>query len=154
MNYKGEVTLAWGDGEHTFCLPVARLLELEEKCDAPIATIFARVSGGAFCFADIYETLRLGLIGGGKTPVEAKKLADRYVLPLADNVPVARIVIAGVMFGFQAAPLGDQQPGNPQAAPGEASQSASTPQRSSEMPASLASVLESWDRPAFGNSSP
>lgn len=127
MNYKGEVTAPWGDGEHLFKLSVAGLLELEEKTKNPFAVIFARVNGGAYSIPEISETLRLGLIGGGKSPIEAKALVDRYLLPLAESAPVARLVLMGVMFGFEASP-----PGKPEAA-GEAAgtTNASTPPTSS-----------------------
>ncbi len=100
-------------------------------------------------FADVYETLRLGLIGGGKSPVEAKKIVDRYTVPLAESSAIARVVLAAVMFGFEAAPLGKET-----AAPSEQSPSVSTPPSLSEHPSSLASVLEAWDRSVFGNSAP
>lgn len=135
MNNQGEVTAAWGDGEHGFKLSVAGIFELEEKCAAPFAVIFSRVNGGAYGLADLSETLRLGLIGGGKTPVEAKKLVDRYIFPLAESAPVARLVLMGAMFGFEASPVGKGE-----AAPMEtASTSASTPPNLPEQPASLVS---------------
>lgn len=149
MNNQGQVVLAFGDGEHAFKLMVQGILEIEEKCDAPFASIFARVSAGAYKFADVYETLRLGLIGGGKSPVEAKKIVDRYTVPLAESSAIARVVLAAVMFGFEAAPLGKET-----AAPSEQSPSVSTPPSLSEHPSSLASVLEAWDRSVFGNSAP
>ena len=136
MNFRGEVTAPWGDGEHTFKLSVAGILELEEKTAQPFAVVFARINGQAFGLADIYETLRLGLIGGGKTPVEAKKLVDRYVFPLAESAPVALLVLSAIMFGFEASP-----PGKAEAAPKEAeSTPASMPPPSTETPASLASA--------------
>jgi hypothetical protein len=136
MNYKGEVTAPWGDGEHLFKLSVAGLLELEEKTKNPFAVIFARVNGGAYSVPEISETLRLGLIGGGKSPIEAKTLVDRYLLPLAESAPVARLVLMGVMFGFEAS-----QPGKQEAAPGAAeTMNASTPQQSSETQDSSASA--------------
>lgn len=112
MNYKGEITAPWGDGEHLFKLTVAGLLELEEKTKSPFAVVFGRATAGGYSVADISETLRLGLIGGGKSPIEAKKLVDRYLLPLSESAPVARLVLMGVMFGFEASP-----PGKAEAAP-------------------------------------
>lgn len=141
MNYKGEITAPWGDGEHLFKLTVAGLLELEEKTKSPFATVFARVTAGGYGMADISETIRLGLIGGGKSPIEAKKLVDRYLLPLSESAPVARLALMGVMFGFEASP-----PGKDEAAPmadptptTATDPSASLPPISSETPSSLAS---------------
>lgn len=146
MNHRGEVTTLWGDGEHTFMLSVSGIFELEEKCKAPFAVIFSRVTDGTWGQSDIYEALRLGLIGGGKSPVEAKKLVDRYLLPIADNVPVARLVMLGVMFGFEASPVG-----KPQAAQTEESISASTPQSLPERPDLSASGPMSLDEFHSGN---
>lgn len=149
MNYRGEVTAPWGDGEHLFKLSVAGLLELEEKTKRPFAEIFSRVSGGGYGIADVAETIRLGLIGGGKSPIEAKTLVDRYVLPLAESQPVARLILLGVMFGFEASP-----PGKAEAAPMAETAptqttapdpSASLPPISSETPGLSASDLMSLE---------
>ncbi len=129
MNNQGEVVLAWGDGEHCFKLAVTGLLELEEKCNAAFAVIFTRVNEGAFSVSDISETIRLGLIGGGKSPVEAKKLVDRYILPLAESAPIARLILLAVMFGFEASPVGKTE-----ATPSPESMNGSTPPPSSATP--------------------
>lgn len=147
MNFRGEVTTAWGDGEHTFKLSVAGLLELEEKTKSPFAMIFARVNAGGYSVPDVAETLRLGLIGGGKSPVDAKTIVDRYLLPMAESAPVARLVLLGVMFGFEASP-----PGKPQAATEAAeSPNASTPPPSSETHDLSGSALMSLDEFHSGN---
>lgn len=148
MNNQGEITTQWADGTYTFRLTVNGIIELEQKCDAPFAVIFGRLTSGAFALNDIRETLRIALIGGGKTPVEAMKLIERYALPLADSLPIAKAIMAGVMFGFEASPLGEAK-----AAP-EASQPASTPRPSPEQQTSLESVLADWDSSVFGNSLP
>lgn len=151
MNLKGEVTTAWADGEYTFRLTVAGAIELEEKCDAPFAVIFHRLNTSTFKINDVLETIRLGLIGGGTVPTAAKTLVDRYVEPLSESLPVARLVIAGVMFGFEAHPLG-----NVPAAPETKLESpnVSTPPPFTEQPSSLDSVLSAWDQSVFGNSWP
>lgn len=134
MNYKGEVTAPWGDGEHLFKLSVAGLLELEEKTKSPFAVVFSRVSGGGYGVADISETIRLGLIGGGKTPIEAKTLVDRYLLPLSESAPVARLILLGVMFGFEASPPGKAEAAPMATAKETPNTSASLPPISSETP--------------------
>lgn len=146
MNNQGEVTDKWGDGTYTFRLTVTGIIELEQKCDAPFAVIFGRLTSGTFKLNDVRETVRLGLIGGGAKPSEALTLVDRYTLPLAESLPMAKAIVAGVMFGFEASPLGEEK------AAATANTSASTPPASPEPPESLESVLANWDRSAFGNS--
>ena len=75
-----DITLAWGDGEHRFALPLAQLEELQEKCDAGPLVVFGRLTAGTWLTGDVYQTLRLGLIGGGMAPVAALALCRRYVV--------------------------------------------------------------------------
>ena len=135
MNNQGEISDKWADGVYSFRLPVARIIELEQKCDAPFGVIFARVVSGSFKVSDIIETIRLGLIGAGLSPAKALTLVEDYGLPLSENLPIAKAILAGAMFGFEASPLGKQT-----AAP-EGDLNASTPPPSPEQPFSLGSVL-------------
>lgn len=145
MNNQGELTTNWGDGEHTFRLTVKGVIELEQKCDAAFAVIFARLNDMTFKLSDVRETLRIGLIGGAMPPTKAHELVERYALPLIESLPIARAVVAGVMFGFEASPLG-----NPEAAP-SGSPNPSTPPNSQEPPTSLESALTDWAKLASGN---
>ena len=62
----GLITLAFGDGEHAFNIArIGQVLELQDKCNAGVATILGRLRRQEWYFADIRETIRLGLIGGG-----------------------------------------------------------------------------------------
>lgn len=111
MNHKGEVATDWGDGTHTFRLTYPGLIELEEKCGAPIADIIDRVNGGRYSITDIRETIRIALVGGGKGPAEALRLVRTYVderigiIGLAEHFPIARLILLGVAFGFAESPL-------------------------------------------------
>ncbi|AKI01426.1 Protein of unknown function (DUF3356) [Hoeflea sp. IMCC20628] len=71
----------FGDGEKTFLLPSEQILELERKTGTGIGAIYARVMTGQFQFDDIIEVIRLGLIGGGTTPMEAQALVEAYAKP-------------------------------------------------------------------------
>lgn len=147
-NLQAEVALVWGDGEHTFRLTVNGAIELEQKCEAPIAVIHHRLHAGTYKIADVRETIRIGLIGGGKKPDEALRLVRTYVdqRPLAESWQVARVVAHSLMFGFEASPLGKQE-----AAP-VASPSASTPPPSTATPpSSRASPLRALVESRFGN---
>jgi hypothetical protein len=118
-----------------FALPIGQLRELQEKCSAGPATILARliskqsalaampepkteeekgvlhilsIIGGDWRMEDIRETLRLGLIGGGKTPSEAYVLVSRYVdlRPPLENLSLAASVLLSALVGPE-----DDQPG-------------------------------------------
>ena len=110
MSHKGDVTTEWADGTYTFRLTVAGILELEDKCGAGIAVIAARLISGTYSASDILEVMRIGLIGGGTSAVDAKKLVDRYALPMVENWPIAKAVIGGAMYGFEVSPIPKQTP--------------------------------------------
>lgn len=155
-NLKAEVTASWGDAEYTFRLTVPCLIELEQKCEAPFTVIFQRLMSGMYGISDIRETLRLALIGGGKAPTEALKLVRQYVddRPKTESLPVARMVLAGVLFGFEAAPLqptGSAPEGKAEAAPTTVP-NVSTPPPSNGMPPSSGSRLRTLLPNRFGNS--
>lgn len=120
-----EVELEFGDGWHTFRLPLARLAELQEKCKAGIGTIYVRVLSGEFYAEDLYETVRLGLIGGGMAGPEARRMIERYCndWPLDRWHKLAVSVLAASMHGYRA-PTEEEGPGEPEAAPETGSTSA------------------------------
>ena len=102
MAVNGEVTLTWADGEYKFNIAKIKLiLELEEKCEAGIAEIFKRVREDRWKIYDIRECLRLGLIGGGKTPDAALRLISRYCddRPPVESLQTAMVVYMAYMFG-------------------------------------------------------
>lgn len=126
------IDLKFADGEYTFALPAPRLDELQRKCGAPgppigIGAIFARVLKGCvvagkevimvpaqaeFFSADLIETIRQGLIGGGKGVVDgqevkvtdtvANRLVDNYVLsrPLSDSWSMAAAILGACVMGY------------------------------------------------------
>ncbi len=90
---------AWGDGVHRFRLNISGLLELEGKCDAGVMAIYDRLIDGKWKLVDVRETIRIGLIGGGKAPTDAHALTARYVddRPLLESYPVALQILAKAM---------------------------------------------------------
>lgn len=112
MNLRGETSLDWADGTYSFRLSLAGAIELEEKCDAPIAVIHARLIGGAYKISDVRETIRIGLIGGGMDPVKALNLVRKYVddRPLAESWIIARVIMGGLFHGFEAHPINPPKP--------------------------------------------
>ncbi|WP_244595660.1 gene transfer agent family protein [Bosea lathyri] len=103
--------MEWADGSHRFCLPLAQLEELQTQCDAGPIVISNRLESGEWRVSDIYQTLRLGLIGGGMAPVDALRLCKAYVLdrPWLENVRPAHAVIQAVLIGKLDEPVGKSQ---------------------------------------------
>lgn len=70
----------YGDAERDFDLLKPELInELERKTGAGIGILFRRVIAGQFHLADISETIRLALIGGGTMPADADALVKAYL---------------------------------------------------------------------------
>lgn len=101
----------FGDGEQTFALPFPLLKELQNKTGVGIGALFHRVRSLHFSIADISETIRLGLIGGGMQPKDAFALVQTYVenRPLAESLPVALGILDAVWFGTSADSQDDQR---------------------------------------------
>lgn len=143
-NRHGAVELFFGPGEYTFRLGIGELVELEESVDMSAFLLLAAM-GAQIPFAKVKhytEVIRIGLIGGGMAPIEAKALTRRYVdeRPLAESVAVA--------YGVLRAGLERLHSNELEEALGEqtaAKSSASTSPRSSEAQPSSAS-------PTSGNS--
>jgi hypothetical protein len=108
---------------------LAGAIELEQKCDSPIAIINARLVSGSYKVTDVRETIRIGLIGGGMDPAKALGLIRTYVddRPLAESWIMARVIMGGLFYGFEEAPLNP-----PQAAADQPSPSVSTPPQSTK----------------------
>ncbi len=120
--------LHFADGEYLFDLKLPQLAELQEKRGA-IFAVYGRVTKGRFyvdestiigdttaaeAFAeDLFETIRLGLIGGGSGMVDgqkvevdaftAKKLVERYChsAPLKQSWAVAAAILAAKIEGYE-----------------------------------------------------
>lgn len=103
-----KIEVAWGDGEHVFRLALGQLRELQDKCKVGPAELAERLSTGRWFVDDIREPIRLGLIGGGMTPVDALALVKRYVdeRPLAENVLTAQAIVMAVLYGVPDDPVG------------------------------------------------
>jgi len=102
MAINGTVTLPFADGDHDFNVAkIALVLELEAKCECGIQEIFDRLTQRRWRFYDVRETIRLGLIGGGKTPAAALSLTQRYVdaRPFAENVQAAQLILMAALVG-------------------------------------------------------
>ncbi|OKO88061.1 hypothetical protein AC629_10965 [Bradyrhizobium sp. NAS80.1] len=94
-------TAFFGDGEHAFTLTPELVRELETKCGSGIGSIANRVFSRNFAQADINETIRLALIGGGTTPKRAHELIVAYVdgRSVIDTFELAAKILERTLFG-------------------------------------------------------
>ena len=101
MSRAARFTGAFGDGKHDFQLNIAELEELQELTDAGPEEVFLRVTEGRWRVADIRETLRLGLKGGGMEPLRARAMIDRYAAAgaLASHKTLVSAILAAAMLG-------------------------------------------------------
>lgn len=127
---RNTIELNFANGEYTFALPAPRIDELQRKTGAGVGALFARLLRGVvrdpitqglffdarqadFYWADIVETIRQGLIGGGRgvvdevevkvTPVTAEQLVKNYVLdrPLVESWEHAVSIIGACVNGYE-----------------------------------------------------
>ena len=101
----------FGDGEKTFALPPDQIQELQRKIGAGIGVIYTRVMSGQFEFADLMETIRLGLVGGGTSPKDAQALVDAYArpTPIIESFQLAADILEVAWSGKVEAPAPDSQ---------------------------------------------
>lgn len=110
---KTSVEIQWANGDYSFALKAKQIEELEHLCDAGIGRIAMAVfSKVDYKFKYLREAIRLGLIGGGVAPVEAKRLVEMYVddepIDPVDNLSstfkTACAIYQAVYFGFEQLP--------------------------------------------------
>lgn len=91
----------FGDAEYSFRLTASLIIELEAKCGAGVYAICQRVFHRQCSQADIAETIRLGLIGGGTAPKRAADLIAAYVAdrPFSETYPLAAKILEKLWFG-------------------------------------------------------
>ena len=90
----------FGDGEYEFKLTPEMIRELEKKCGA-IGALCNRVFARNFAQADINETIRFALIGGGTAPKRAAELIAAYAegRPLVETYELAAKILERALFG-------------------------------------------------------
>lgn len=92
----------FGDGTYTFRLPLGQLEELQEKTGIGPFRLAQRMLSGDWSPSDVYETIRLGLIGGGLDSIKALRLIQRYAQEEGlwlRNVDIAQRVIWAALAG-------------------------------------------------------
>lgn len=128
----------FGGRRRRFCLRLGEMAELEQLCDAGIGEITKRLALCTFKFADVRETVRLGLIGGENPdlpPGLVDILLENYLdnRPLLENLPLAQGIISALMEGV--AEVAAKMPGNQEQERSESpatSPASSPPEQSSE----------------------
>jgi hypothetical protein len=133
---RNTIDIIFADGEYTFSLPAPRIEELQRKTGIGIGAMFKRLLAGVlqigdkvfldpnqaeFYYADIVETIRQGLIGGGRgvvngeevkvTPPLAEQLMKNYVLdrPIGDSWSLAATIVGACIHGYD--PPKKEEPG-------------------------------------------
>lgn len=88
MSKKPEIELEWADGTYLFALRAVQVEELEaisknprvpDKVGIGFGAIYQRVFSGEWYDSDLYNIVRLGLIGGGMGAIDAKRMCETYV---------------------------------------------------------------------------
>lgn len=112
-----KVTINWVLGEHDFALNIGELRALQKNCDAGPELILTRLNAGSWLVDDIFEVLRLGLIGAGM----ANKDAGPLVRKAFDEAPIFNLkspayeVLAAALIGDEYDPVGEVEGVKPEA---------------------------------------
>ena len=94
------VTAAFAGRERRFQLRLGEMAELERLCGAGIGAIFVRLGSHQFTHRDVWDTIRLGLEGGGMGGIEASATVMRYQdHPLMDYLPLAGQIVSAAVNG-------------------------------------------------------
>jgi hypothetical protein len=103
--------LKWIGGEHDFALDIGGLRALQNACDAGPEQIFRRILSGQWRIDDLYQTIRLGLIGGGMADRDAARVVDTAFRshPVMLFRTTAHTVLLLSLLGDADDPLGEAQ---------------------------------------------
>lgn len=116
MSRHGDIYLRFGDdggtgdeGEYLFRLGIGQLRKLQEQTDFGPWELFKRLSQGRWRVDDVRETIRQGLVGGGKLvtssgtidDVRINRLIRNYVdeRPWLPNVAIAASILNAAVIG-------------------------------------------------------
>lgn len=95
--------LEYGGKPRSFLLRIGELRELQRECDnrGPLS-VLSRLITPEWTVDEVYQTIRLGLIGGGASQFDAKRIADYYCANKADwqnNALVAGLILRHSVIG-------------------------------------------------------
>jgi hypothetical protein len=127
MTPQTALELKFADGDYLFDLKLPQMAELQEKRGCGIFALYGRILKGRMMFEgvplaltqegeayaeDLFETIRLGVIGGGKglvdgkeievTALTARSLVERYChpAPLRESWAIAAAVLGARIEGY------------------------------------------------------
>ena len=103
----------FGDGERDFALPSNMILELERTTGTGLGDLFRKATAGTYRFAEIAETIRLGMIGGGAPAHEADALVRTYVATEGNPFVEAHMLALDILTHFY---VGEQKANDNEAA--------------------------------------
>lgn len=97
-------TIAFGDGDYVFRLPLKMITELENKCDCGIGELYLRMASHGYKAHEVVEIIRCALIGGGLDPDKARVLIETYIEGYAlDKMHnLASVIMVGCVEGYPA----------------------------------------------------
>lgn len=109
-----EVEIDWGDATYSFRLGLNEIEELERKCALGIFQIVTRLHPDIrLCKStEIFEVIRLGLMGGGMQAVTALTKTRQYMdsEPIDYNRDVAYAVALAALMRLHGKDLEEQPP--------------------------------------------
>lgn len=111
MSRDGSIELNFGDGTYKFRLPWGELVRLQESCNAGPYVVLQRLQNGNWYMADIRETIRYGLIGGGLAAPKALTLVQEYIegRPPVESVMLAQVVLSAALVGAPDEAVGEPE---------------------------------------------
>ncbi|AYD00028.1 gene transfer agent family protein [Neorhizobium sp. NCHU2750] len=111
------IELDWADGTFSFRLGWGELAELQEKTDAGPYVVLHRLHSQQWRIEDISSVIRLGLIGGGMSPVDALHKVRTYVedRPPLESHPYAVAILSAGLLGAEDEPVGELEAPTPEA---------------------------------------
>ena len=100
--------------QRIFDLRIEEIGQLETLCGSGVGAIYTRVATLQFRMADIRETIRLGMIGGGLIGSHADLLVEQNVdgRPINESVSLAYAILKHLFDGIADATK-DDPPGEP-----------------------------------------
>lgn len=123
MSRRGDIELVFGDGKHRFRLAIGELGDLEKATGLGPFELFEKFIAKRWRVGEIREVIRIGLIGGGMSKMEAVELVDEHIddWPWVENVSIALEVLNAALAGDPNDQPGKQQAGeDPQDGPSPA----------------------------------
>jgi hypothetical protein len=94
------ITAELGGEEHQFALYLGQWEELQEITGCGPFILFQKLAAWDIRAKWLREIIRLGLIGGGMAPAQAKRLVERHVdsVPFAESLPLAIKIVGPACF--------------------------------------------------------